>query len=452
MEIKELYEIFRRCGSVSTDSRTVCDGELFIALKGESFDGNLYAAAALESGAAYAVVDASSEAAALASSYPDAEGGSRIIPVRDTLATLQDLARWHRENVGAEGRRVPVIGITGTNGKTTTKELIRTVLAAGLNVTATQGNLNNDIGVPLSLLKITPDTDVAIIEMGASHPDDIAKLVQVSRPDLGIITNVGKAHLQGFGSFEGVKKAKGALYDFLAGNGGGVFVNADDPVLLSMAAERPGLKVIPYGLGHDGAALLETSADEPFVRIRLSGGKVLRTSLVGAYNASNIMAALCIGRYFGVPEEAALKAVSEYVPSNSRSQMVRTGENVLVVDAYNANPSSMKAALENFASFTASHKVAMLGDMRELGQDSVKEHENVLALALSCGIETLYLVGEEFSKALRGVVVPDGVDVRWYPDSQSLADAVSADPFKGCLVLVKGSRGTMMEKAIPAIP
>lgn len=444
MEISELYDIFRKCGKVTTDSRKVAGGELFFALKGENFDGNLYAAKALEAGAAYAVVDADSQAVSFSGDYIDASGCSRIIPVPSTLAALQALARHHRENVRSP--RLPVIGITGTNGKTTTKELIRTVLAAKFNVKATEGNLNNDIGVPLTLLSIGSETEIAVVEMGASHPDDIEKLVKVSEPDYGIITNVGKAHLLGFGSFDGVKKAKGALYDYVAAHDGEVFVNADDADLVSMAESRSGMVLIPYGIENDEAEILPVTPDEPFLRLGFSDGRILKTALVGSYNAANVLAALCIGRHFGVDEDAAFAAISSYTPSNSRSQMVRTANNTLIVDAYNANPSSMRAALDNFSRIEAPDKTALLGDMRELGENSVNEHIDILRLALSLGISDLCLVGDEFSKAMKSVDCPP--TVRWYPDSSMLAAALHNAPLTGHVILIKGSRGIMMEKVL----
>ena len=451
MEIIDLYNIFKKCGKVTTDSRKVAGGELFFALKGENFDGNLYAAKALEAGAAYAVVDEDSQAAASAGDYLDASGRSRIIPVPSTLAALQALARHHRENVRSP--RLPVIGITGTNGKTTTKELIRTVLAAKFNVKATEGNLNNDIGVPLTLLSFGPETEIAVVEMGASHPDDIEKLVKVSEPDYGIITNVGKAHLLGFGSFEGVKKAKGALYDYVSVHDGEVFINADDSVLMSMAESRSGMVLIPYGLENDEVEILPVTPAEPFLRLGLPDGKVLKTSLVGSYNAANVLAALCIGRHFGVDEDAAFSAISSYTPSNSRSQMVRTASNTLVVDAYNANPSSMRAALDNFSRIEAPHKSALLGDMRELGEDSVKEHIEILRLATSIGLDKLCLVGDEFRKAIDSeeVDIPSDVELKWFQDSATLAVALHDAPLSGHVILVKGSRGIMMEKALPEL-
>lgn len=444
MEINELYDIFRKCGKVTTDSRKVAGGELFFALKGENFDGNIYAAKALEAGAAYAVVDADSQAVSFSGDYIDASGCSRIIPVPSTLAALQALARHHRENVRSP--RLPVIGITGTNGKTTTKELIRTVLAAKFNVKATEGNLNNDIGVPLTLLSIGSETEIAVVEMGASHPDDIEKLVKVSEPDYGIITNVGKAHLLGFGTFDGVKKAKGALYDYVAAHDGEVFVNADDADLVSMAESRSGMVLIPYGIENDEVEILPVTPEEPFLRLGFADGRILKTALVGSYNAANVLAALCIGRHFGVDEDAAFAAISSYTPSNSRSQMVRTANNTLIVDAYNANPSSMRAALDNFSRIEAPDKTALLGDMRELGENSVNEHIDILRLALSLGISDLCLVGDEFSKAMKSVDCPP--TVRWYPDSSMLAAALHNAPLTGHVILIKGSRGIMMEKVL----
>ena len=444
MEINELYDIFRKCGKVATDSRKVAGGELFFALKGENFDGNLYAAKALEAGAAYAVVDADSQAVESVGDYIDSSGRSRIIPVPSTLETLQALARHHRENVRSP--RLPVIGITGTNGKTTTKELIRSVLAAKFNVKATEGNLNNDIGVPLTILSFTSDVEIAVVEMGASHPDDIEKLVKVSEPDYGIITNVGKAHLLGFGSFDGVKKAKGALYDYVAAHDGEVFVNADDADLVSMAESRSGMVLIPYGIENDEVEILPVTPEEPFLRLGFPDGRVLKTALVGSYNAANVLAALCIGRHFGVDEDSAFAAISSYTPSNSRSQMVRTADNTLIVDAYNANPSSMRAALDNFSRIEASHKTALLGDMRELGENSVNEHIDILRLALSLGISDLCLVGDEFFKAMKSVDCPP--TVHWYPDSAALASALHDAPLAGHVILIKGSRGIMMEKVL----
>ena len=441
MDIKKLYDIYRSCGGrVTTDSRTVKGGELFFALKGENFDGNQYALKALEAGAAYAVVDAGAGVE-----------GEKVIPVPDSLEALRDLARYHRENTFVDGERLTVIGLTGTNGKTTTKELIRCVLATKYKVTATEGNLNNDIGVPLSLLKIDASTQLAVIEMGASHPDDILHLVTVAEPDFGLITNVGKAHLLGFGSFEGVKKAKGQLYDYIAENGKAIFLNADDPDLSAMAEGR-GLSTIPYGIGTWGVEVLPSDAAHPYLRMAIPSEEDpdillgLETHLVGAYNAANVLAALAIGRYFDVPLEDAMQAVADYVPANSRSQMTRTARNTLILDAYNANPTSMAAALDNFASVLDADKVALLGDMRELGADSVAEHVTIVR---KLGTQPACLVGEEFRKALEITGKPDTVS--WFATSEDLAAWLKDHPLSGATVLVKGSRGIQMEKVVPAL-
>ena len=431
--MEELYRKYLACGGrVTTDSRALRGGEIFFALRGENFDGNDYAAKALESGAAWAVVNDDAELPA----------DARFIRVPDPLQTLRDLAIWHRTHV--RDGKLPVLGLTGTNGKTTTKNLIAAVLAKKYRITATQGNLNNDIGVPLSLLSITPDTEMAVIEMGANHPDDIAKLVQVSRPDYGLITNVGRAHLLGFGSFEGVKAAKGELYKWLGSHRGSlIFLNEDDPDLREMAAQQP-CHVFGYGIAYQGAEILPATPEEPFVRIRL-GEDLVRTHLVGAYNATNILAALAVGEYFGVPRADALAAVEGFVPANNRSQMVRTADNTLIVDAYNANPSSMRAALDNFSAVQAEHKLALLGDMRELGEESVAEHRKIVLQLREAGLKAA-LVGEEFKKALDALQPGDET---WFPDSEALAEHVASHSVRGFVILVKGSRGIQMEKVLP---
>ncbi|MCQ2178858.1 MAG: UDP-N-acetylmuramoyl-tripeptide--D-alanyl-D-alanine ligase [Bacteroidales bacterium] len=431
-----LYEKYRECGyRVTTDSRSLTGGEIFFALRGENFDGNVFALSALEKGAALAVVN------------DDAGLGDdpRLYPVPDPFTALRDLAIEHRENLS-----IPVVGLTGTNGKTTTKELIAAVLSRRFKVTATKGNLNNDIGVPLSVLTITPETEIAVIEMGASHPDDIAKLVPVSQPGFGLITNVGKAHLLGFGSFEGVKAAKGELYKWLGAHAGStIFLNEDDSDLKAMADAQP-CEQIGYGIDCQGVELIPSTPDEPFLRLRLDG-KLIRTQLVGAYNATNVLAAIAVGRYFGVPEDDAISAISGYEPTNKRSQMVKTGRNTLIVDAYNANPSSMSAALDNFSHVEAPVKLALLGDMRELGADSLKEHAKIVWKLCSEGIDA-YLVGNEF----RGALAQLGIDpcsgetciCGCFDDSDALAAFLEENPVNGAMVLVKGSRGIQMEKTI----
>ena len=487
MDILRLYSAFKECGSVTTDSRAISGGEMFFGLKGENFDGNEYALKALEAGARYAVVDENSAAAA--------SGNSRVISVSDTLAALQALARHHRENTFVDGKRLTVIGLTGTNGKTTTKELITRVLSVKYNVTSTQGNLNNDIGVPLSVLGINSKTQIAVIEMGASHPDDIEKLVKVSEPDYGIITNVGKGHLLGFGSFDGVKKAKGKLYDYILEHGKGIFLNADDPILVGMAAERKGLKAIEYGVNYWGAIVLSSDADHPFVRMAIPDSVTdpvaepvkatgnpsarelaeatntsvpepvegpitdqdcienllcLETHLAGAYNANNIATAIAVGLHFGVSLEGALQAVSEYIPKNNRSQLEKTGRNILIEDAYNANPTSMAAALDNLASVHAPLKAAMLGEMRELGEESVPEHIVVLGKLASMNLDLVCLVGEEFRKALDSVSDPVEVTskMKWFPTSDDLVAWLKENPVSGHTILIKGSRGNRMENVL----
>ena len=433
--MEDLYQKYLACGGrVTTDSRAVRGGEVFFALRGENFDGNDYAAKALESGAAWAVVNDDAQLPA----------DARFIRVADPLQTLRDLAIWHRTHV--RGGKLPVLGLTGTNGKTTTKNLIAAVLAKKYRVTATKGNLNNDIGVPLSLLSITPETEIAVIEMGANHPDDIAKLVKVSQPDYGLITNVGRAHLLGFGSFEGVKAAKGELYNWLGSHRGSViFLNEDDPDLREMAAKQP-CHTFGYGIAAQGAQILPATPEEPFLRIQL-GAELIRTQLVGAYNATNVLAALAVGDYFGVPRADAIAAIAAFAPDNNRSQMVRTQANTLIVDAYNANPSSMRAALDNFRLVQAPRKLALLGDMRELGEESLSEHQKVVRQLRGDGLQAC-LVGEEFRRALESL---EPGDEPWFADSAALAAHLAAHPVRDAVVLVKGSRGIQMEKVLPAL-
>ena len=434
--MNQLYEKYCDCGyRVTTDSRAIKGGEIFFALRGENFDGNAFAVKALEDGAAWAVVNEDAE-------LPSDE---RLIRVADPQTMLRDLAVWHRTHV-CDGK-LPVIGLTGTNGKTTTKNLIEAVLSQKFKVTATKGNLNNDIGVPLSLLSITPETEIAVIEMGANHPDDIEKLVQVSQPDYGLITNVGRAHLQGFGSFEGVKQAKGALYRWLGSRPGSlIFINEDDDDLRGMAASLP-CHFFGYGMKYEGAELLPTTPNSPFLGLKLRDCEI-HTQLVGAYNVTNVLAALAVGEYFGVPRADAVAAVEAYAPANQRSQMVRTERNTLIVDAYNANPSSMRAALDNFAAMQAPAKLALLGDMRELGEESLAEHVKVVEHLRSAGIPAM-LVGGEFAKALE--CAGGGEELPAFPDSAALAAWLHDNPVSDCAVLVKGSRGIQMEKVLPEL-
>ena len=433
MTTEELYSIYQDCGCrVTTDSRKIDGGEIFFALKGENFDGNDYALSALEKGAAWAVADRRE--------LPEHE---RLIVVDDAFAALQQLAIWHRTHL--RGGHLPVIGLTGTNGKTTTKNLIRAVLSRKYRVSATEGNLNNDIGVPLTLLAIRPDTEIAVVEMGANHPDDIAKLVQVSRPDYGLITNVGRAHLLGFGSFEGVKAAKGELYRWLGSRRGSViFINEDDSELKGMAAGIA-CHFFGYGRNYQHAEILDCTPEEPCLRLRLDG-QIVATRLVGAYNADNVLASIAIGDYFGVPRKDAVEAIAAFVPDNIRSQMVRTSRNTLIVDAYNANPSSMKAALDNFEAVHADRKLALLGDMKELGDESAAEHRKLVSRLLASGADAM-LVGPEF----RSAAAACGANFPCFDNSDELAASLRENPVSAALILVKGSRSTGMEKVIPEL-
>jgi len=441
----ELYSKYLDCGGrVATDSRRISGGELFFALKGENYDGNDYALRALENGAAFAVVSSDS---AVAASVPSdaASGDSRLIVVEDTLAALTALAIEHRETLG-----IPVIGLTGTNGKTTTKNLIAEVLSRKYRVCATEGNLNNDVGVPLSLLKMNQDTQIAVIEMGANHPDDIAKLVKVSRPDYGLVTNVGMAHLLGFGSFEGVKAAKGELYRWLADRQGSViFLNADDADLREMSAGLP-CHFFEYGIDYQGVEIIAPDSSEPFLRMKLDG-RTINTGLVGSYNASNVLAAICVGDYFGVSRKESIAAVESFNPDNSRSQMSRTERNSVIVDAYNANPTSMSVALDNFASIRAERKLALLGDMRELGESSLDEHRRIVRKLGDLGLQAC-LVGEEFRKAVNaegsGNITAGAEQFLLFDSSEELANWLSDKRISGMFILVKGSRGIRMEKVL----
>lgn len=446
-DINHLHALFMGSTGVNTDSRTIKPGEIFFAIKGENFDGNEYAEKALEAGAAYAIVSAGSAAA------ESAGKDSRIIPVEDTLYTLKALARMHRCQMAPGGKRLPVIGLTGTNGKTTTKELIRAVLEKKYRVTATQGNLNNEIGVPLSLLKITDETQIAVIEMGASHPGDIKSLVEVSMPDYGLITNVGKGHLLGFGSYEGVRKTKGELYDYIRDTGGKIFLNEDLPYLQEMASERGIEDIIPYGVNYDGVKILPPDPEKPFIRMEIpvscTETCTLETNLVGRYNAENIMAAISVGKYFGVPVAEIIEAISCYTPSNNRSQLTRTARNTLIIDAYNANPVSMEAALDNLGTIPAGRKAAMLGDMLELGADSAAEHDRILRRVAGMGLVEAFFVGDEFGAAFSRCGTPAGC--RHFGTSGQLAEYLEGRGLSGYTILIKGSRGTHMENVIPAL-
>ena len=434
MEMKELYELFLQHPTITTDSRDVPEGSMFFALKGDTFDGNAYAISALEKGAAYAVIDEKE--------YTK-ESNDRLILVEDVLTTLQQLAKYHRVHLGT-----PIIGITGTNGKTTTKELISAVLKKKYNVLYTQGNFNNHIGVPKTLLQLTKEHDIAVIEMGANHPGEIKTLVEIVLPDFGIITNVGKAHLLGFGSFEGVIRTKGELYDFLRVLQGTVFINNDNPHLLGISN---GLKLVKYGQKDAKDLLVKGELVEcnPFLKFEWQTSSTItpqlstvQTRLIGSYNLDNALAAACIGTFFNVPATDISAALEEYTPSNNRSQLTITQDNKLVVDAYNANPTSMRAALDNFRLIKAEHKMCILGQMGELGDVSEEEHQKVIDLLGDCGFEKVWLVGENFAKTAHPA------HYRLFANVEEVKAAIATEKPQGYLILIKGSNSNKLVQTV----
>ena len=448
MEMKELYELFLQHPTITTDSRDVPEGSMFFALKGDTFDGNAYAISALEKGAAYAVIDEKE--------YTK-ESNDRLILVEDVLTTLQQLAKYHRVHLGT-----PIIGITGTNGKTTTKALISAVLKKKYNVLYTQGNFNNHIGVPKTLLQLTKEHDIAVIEMGANHPGEIKTLVEIVLPDFGIITNVGKAHLLGFGSFEGVIRTKGELYDFLRTIQGTAFINNDNPHLLGIS---DGLKLVKYGQKDAKDLLVKGELVEcnPFLKFEWQTSSTLtpqlstvncqlstvncqlstvQTRLIGSYNLDNALAAACIGTFFNVPATDISAALEEYTPSNNRSQLTITQDNKLVVDAYNANPTSMRAALDNFRLIKAEHKMCILGQMGELGDVSEEEHQKVIDLLGDCGFEKVWLVGENFAKTAHPA------HYRLFANVEEVKAAIATEKPQGYLILIKGSNSNKLVQTV----
>ncbi|MFR4738987.1 UDP-N-acetylmuramoyl-tripeptide--D-alanyl-D-alanine ligase [Phocaeicola coprocola] len=422
MEIAELYKCFMECGKVTTDSRNCPEGSMFIALKGETFNGNAFAAQALKQGCRYAVIDESEYA------------GEGTILVDNCLQALQQLANYHRRQL-----KTPVIGITGTNGKTTTKELISTVLSRKFNTLYTEGNFNNHIGVPLTLLRLTKEHEMAVVEMGANHPGEIKTLVHIAEPDYGIITNVGKAHLQGFGSFEGVIRTKGELYDFLRAKGGAtIFIQNENPYLNGIAE---GLTCVRYGQTAGLYVSGELISCSPFLSFRWTAEGVsheVNTHLIGSYNLDNMLAAAAIGRYFGVSDDDISSALASYLPHNNRSQLKETADNKLIVDAYNANPTSMMAALKNFRQIEAPHKMVILGDMKELGEASREEHQKVVDYLKECGFDRVVLVGPEFAAATHSYQTFQHVD-------EVLADIRMHKP-QGYYILIKGSNSMKLSQ------
>lgn len=424
MNLIDLYDLFIHHPAITIDSRNCPMGSIFFALKGERFDGNRYAGQALAAGCAYAVID-----------NPEYEEGERTILVDNVLKTLQQLAHHHRKILG-----IPVIGITGTNGKTTTKELLAAVLSTKFNTLYTEGNLNNQIGVPLTLLRLNHDHEMAVIEMGASHPGDIKELVDIVHPNYGIITNVGRAHLEGFGSFDGVIRTKGELYDYLRHAKGKIFINRENPYLQPIAK---GIEQITYGYDDQAFASGQVVSSAPFLVFNWKQqGKIhtVETHLIGAYNLDNVLAAVAVGRYFKIPAERISRAIAAYEPTNHRSQLMRTEANVLIIDAYNANPSSMKVALDNFIALPEGPKAVILGDMKELGPDSEALHREVARQLRTAGFDRVFLCGEEFARA--------GEPFDTFPSTEALMEELRQRPLRGYHVLIKGSHGMGLERIV----
>lgn len=422
MSIIDLYDLFIHNPQITTDSRNCPKGSIFFALKGDKFDGNQYAGKALASGCVYAVID-----------NPDYYIGERTILVDNVLKTLQQLAHHHRKVLG-----LPIIGITGTNGKTTTKELLAAVLSTKFNLLYTEGNFNNHIGVPLTLLRLTHDHEMAVIEMGASHPGDIKELVDIVHPNYGIITNVGRAHLEGFGSFEGVIRTKGELYDYIRRSKGKIFIKKENEYLQSIAK---GIEQITYGNGDDAFASGQVVSCDPFLVFNWKQqGKLhtVETHIIGSYNLDNVLAAVAVGRFFKIPAERISRAIAAYEPTNNRSQFKKTDNNELTIDAYNANPSSMKVALDNFITMPVQPKAIILGDMRELGPTSDELHAEVVAQIKKGQFDKVFLCGEHFSKV--------GKEFSPFATTEAMVEELRKQPLKGYHILIKGSHSMGLEK------
>ncbi len=424
MTIKQLYDIYREHPAVQTDTRKLQQGDLFFALKGPSFNGNTFATAALQAGAAYAIVDE-------APPSPD----SRIIVVEDVLTTLQELALYHRQQFN-----IPFIAITGSNGKTTTKELVHTVLSTTYKTYTTQGNLNNHIGIPLTILRIHKDAEMAVIEMGANHLKEIEGYCRYTLPTHGIITNCGKAHLEGFGSIENIRKGKGELYDFLRSNNGTAFVMWDYDYLRDMSNDIG--TIIKYGTS-SADVTGEAQQQDTFLSVAITKGAdipLIRTQLVGSYNLPNVLVAVTVGKYFNVSDEDIKSSIEAYTPSNSRSQLLEKDTNHIILDAYNANPSSMKAAIENFAAISATSKVMMLGAMAELGADSLQEHQAIVDLIRQHAWQHVVLVGGDFQKLDHPFLKMN--------NAAEAAEWFQQQHFQNTHILIKGSRSMQMEKVL----
>lgn len=429
---EQLYDIYKKGHSICTDTRKITDGCIFFALKGDNFDGNRYAPDALEKGASFAVVDDESIV-----------DGEHFLLVEDVLAALQDLARAHRKTFN-----FPVIALTGSNGKTTTKELIAAVLSMKYQTYATKGNLNNHIGVPLTLLAIDPAKyEMAVVEMGANHQEEIALLCSIAMPTHGLITNIGKAHLEGFGGMKGIVKGKGELLDFLSKKKGTVFVNAENEKVMEMVSKRRAFGEIIFYCSENNPVNPELVSESPVVVFKGSKGKTVTTHLPGHYNFDNICAALAVGNYFKVTDEDAYEAVAAYTPDNNRSQLVKKGTNTVMMDAYNANPSSMAAAVQNFATLNAPRKILILGDMLELGEAAAEEHLNLGKQIAGHHFDIVILAGKLMQHAL-----PALPKAYYFPDKFSLHNWIMDNPQEETFFLIKGSRGMALESILGVMP
>jgi len=427
--IENLYKLFCQHPVICTDSRNIKPDSIFFALKGENFNGNEFAESALKEGAEYAVID-----------EENYKISNRFILVENVLETLQQLAVYHRVKIN-----LPVIGITGTNGKTTTKELMAAVLKKKFKVVATSGNFNNHIGVPLTVLGISKDTEIAIIEMGANHIGEISALCNISKPGFGIITNIGKAHLVGFGSIEAIIKAKAELYKFISNNEGLVFVNSDNNTLKQLAKY---LQKVTYGTSENSNCRTKIISSDPFVEILWNSGfgdVSIKSNLVGKYNFENILAAICVGDYFNVKIENIAQAIEEYIPQNNRSQFINTKKNKIFLDAYNANPSSMEAAIRNFAELDFKNKILIIGDMLELGDESLSEHRNILELIRKLGFDNVFLIGAEFYEANKN----SGHKI--FPKTEDAMQWFEANRLENATIFIKGSRGIKLEPLIKVL-
>lgn len=424
MEIKKIHDLFLKCDSVSTDTRKINPKSLFVAIKGDRFDANTFAVEALEKGALYVIIDDKKF-------YID----ERTILVEDSLITLQELAKYHRQYL-----KLPIIALTGSNGKTTTKELINAVLSKKYNTKATLGNLNNHIGVPLTLLSFTSETEIGIVEMGANHQKEIEFLCEIAQPDYGYITNFGKAHLEGFGGVEGVIKGKSEMYTFLSNHDKTVFVNLDDPI---QVAKTSLLKRYTFGLNKSQANVNITAVKaNPFVEVAFSN-IVVHSHLIGLYNANNNNVAIAIGIYFRVPEIDIKAALESYIPENNRSQLIQLNSNEIILDAYNANPSSMEVAIQNFIQLDKKNKIVILGDMFELGTESVSEHKNIVNLLTNQNDIECYFIGKDFySNQIQQT------NLFFYESFENFSEAFKNKEIQNQSILIKGSRGMALERVL----